>query len=64
METVYSTYDEETAKRAVAIADEFGLKQSGGSDFHGANKPYITLGMGMGSLAVPAGFLDKLKEGR
>lgn len=64
METAYSAYDAETAKRAAEMAAEFGLKQSGGSDFHGGNRPYIALGTGIGELAVPTEFLDKLKEGR
>lgn len=64
METAYSTYNEETAKRAVEIATEFGLKQSGGSDFHGKNKPDISLGVGRGNLRVPKAFLEELRKCR
>lgn len=62
METRYSTYDEETTKLAQAIAAEYGLLESGGSDFHAANKPDIALGTGKGNLAVPYEFLEKLKK--
>ena len=61
METEYSTYDEETTAKAKEIAKEFGLKESGGSDFHGGNKPHIALGIGQGNLAVPKEFLEKMR---
>jgi predicted metal-dependent phosphoesterase TrpH len=62
METLYSTYDEKTTALSRAIAHEYGLCESGGSDFHGGRKPDIALGTGKGNLAVPYEFLDKLKE--
>lgn len=62
METVYSTYDDETSRKACEIAAEFGIKQSGGSDFHGTRKPDISLGTGTGTLAVPAEFVAALAE--
>ena len=46
LEVMHSSYDEATANRAKAIADEFGLLYSGGSDFHGAVKPDVRLGVG------------------
>ena len=61
METRYSTYDQETTALAHSIAVEYGLCESGGSDFHAANKPDIALGSGKGNLAVPYEFLDKLR---
>ena len=64
METNYVTFDEETTRTAVRIAEEYHLLQSGGSDFHGANKPGISLGTGYGNLAVPLEFLKKLKSRR
>ncbi len=45
MEVQHSSYDDKTASRAKAIADEFGLLCSGGSDFHGAVKPDVKLGI-------------------
>jgi predicted metal-dependent phosphoesterase TrpH len=62
MEVLYSKYSPETTATAFAIADEFGLKYSGGSDFHGGNKPDIALGTGRGNLAVPANWLEQLKK--
>lgn len=62
MEVRYSTYDEATTAAATAMADEFGLLYSGGSDFHGKNKPDIQLGQGRGLLTVPATWAAKIRE--
>ena len=64
METMYSSYSPETEAAARRIAREFGLLESGGSDFHGDTKPHIRLGCGKGNLAVPAAFADALKNSR
>lgn len=61
METMYSTYDEETTERARRTALRFGICESGGSDFHGANKPHIALGKGQGNLCIPYEFYERLK---
>lgn len=61
METRYVTYDTSTTLLAEAIAGEFGLLPSGGSDFHGDNKPGIRMGTGKGSLRVPAEYLPRLR---
>lgn len=62
METEYSTYDRETAQLASEIAREFGIAQSGGSDFHGTNKPDIHLGIGRGNLNISDDFYRNLWE--
>ena len=62
METLYSEYDEATTELAMRIAREFGIKQSGGSDYHGARKPGIDLGTGRGDLRVPEALLEELRS--
>ncbi len=62
MEVYYSTYDEETTLAARETADHFGLLHSGGSDFHGDNKPDIQLGVGRGGLQVPARLAEEVKK--
>lgn len=62
MEVRYPKYDEKTTCLAQCIADEFGLVASGGSDFHGANKPDILLGRGKGNLRVPASVVEELRK--
>ena len=63
METLYSEFDERQTATAVKIAEEFSLKQSGGSDFHGNRKPHIALGKGKGNLFVPIEFKEELEKG-
>lgn len=62
METVYVSYDAQTVRLSQQLADEYGLKHSGGSDFHGGNKPDIQLGTGRGGLQVPMELALDLKE--
>lgn len=62
METCYAKFDRETTELARKIAGEYGLLESGGSDFHGANKPDIQIGTGRGSLFVPGEFFVALRE--
>lgn len=64
MEVCYSTYDREQTNRAMEIAQQYGLLYSGGSDFHGENKPDISIGTGRGELVVPLQFLQALKTRR
>lgn len=61
METVYTTYSEEQTAIAKAIAKEFDLLESGGSDFHGSTKPDVAFGVGYGNLKIPASFAEKIK---
>ncbi|MDE7312724.1 MAG: PHP domain-containing protein [Eubacterium sp.] len=62
LEAVYSenTADDELHMRS--LAEEFGLLISGGSDFHGKNKPDIKLGTGKGNLYIPYAFLQRFKD--
>ncbi len=62
METRYVTYDGATTAAAMEIAEEFGLLESGGSDFHAGNKPDIRLGVGKGGLQVPMALFDALQK--
>ena len=61
METRYPKFDAQTTELARQIAGEYGLLESGGSDFHGENKPDIELGTGRGDLFVPEEILTELK---
>ncbi len=62
MEVIYSENDEATTRCSRETADRFGLLYSGGSDYHGANKPYLRMGSGKGSLRIPLELLEKLRE--
>ena len=62
MECRYSLYDEEQSRYLLKLAREYGLTPTGGSDFHGSNKPRIALGTGTGSLQVPPEWLEALRS--
>ena len=62
MECYYPLYDEATTEKSLELAERFCLLPSGGSDFHGSNKPDISLGTGKGNLQIPLEWLQKLKE--
>lgn len=61
IETIYSNntgFDEGIIRRYV---NKYDLLMTGGSDFHGANKPLIELGSGRGNLVIPYEILETLK---
>ena len=48
-----------------AVAEKYGLLITGGSDFHGKNKPDISLGTGrFKNLSIPYSILEQLKAAR
>lgn len=61
-ETVYGDYgpQEEAYFRGLALRLE--MVQSGGSDYHGANKPGVVLGRGRKGIRVPEEFLEGLER--
>ncbi len=61
IETVYSTYLPADERKIRGLAAKYDLIMTGGSDFHGSNKPHIQLGSGMGKLFIPEEFLDHIK---
>ena len=64
MEVYYSKFNREQTALLEQLAEEFGLARSGGSDFHGRNKPDIRLGVGKGNLEIPLSCLEELKKRR
>ena len=64
IEAVYSTYERRDETQIKELAKKYDLLISGGSDFHGANKPDIDLGTGCGRLFVPEDLLIPIKAAR
>ena len=64
LECRYTGYDAERVAYLEALAEEYGLLKTGGSDFHGELKPDIRLGEGRGELEVPYAWLEALREHR
>ncbi|MBX7244048.1 MAG: PHP domain-containing protein [Candidatus Sumerlaeaceae bacterium] len=62
IECVYSLHTPEETAHYLDLAKKYDLVPTGGSDFHGGNKPEIEMGTGLGSLAVPLEFADDLER--
>ena len=62
IETLYVKYSPEDREFSSALCRELSLLESGGSDFHGENKPGQELGTGRGDLFVPYEFFEALLE--
>lgn len=62
IEVYYCKHGPEETQEAMALADRYGLLYSGGSDFHGTNKPGLELGTGYGHLYVPYALLAAIKR--
>lgn len=62
IECYYSTYTSEQRRAMERLAEKMHLLPSGGSDFHGSNKPHIGLGRGKGNLEIPYSIWEALKE--
>lgn len=56
-ECIYTKFSNEQSEYISNICDYKGLYKSGGSDYHGINKPGIELGVGFGNLAIPANII-------
>ncbi|MDQ6706140.1 MAG: PHP domain-containing protein [Acidobacteriota bacterium] len=62
VEVFHSDHKPADVEHYEALAKRFGLGMTGGSDFHGGNKPNIKLGRGInGNLNVPLSVLEELR---
>jgi hypothetical protein len=62
IEALYSTYSPAEERKIRTLAGETDLLLSGGSDFHGTNKPGLQFGTGYGNLCIPEDVLITLKK--
>ena len=62
VEGYYTDYTPDMEQRYRSMAKELNLVISGGTDYHGANKPHISIGTGRGNLEIPYSVLDGLRE--
>lgn len=58
VECFYSTHQREDTLHLCQVCSNFHLFPTGGSDFHGENKPNLDLGVGYGDLNVPDTLLE------
>ena len=62
IECYYTTFSKEQTNKLVKICKQRNLYKSGGSDYHGKNKPKVNVGIGMGNLLVENTIIDEWKE--
>lgn len=62
IEAIYSSNIGNDEAEVSRIARLNNLLISGGSDFHGTNKPDLSLGSGRGNLNIPYELIEKMKE--
>ncbi|MGI6203273.1 MAG: PHP domain-containing protein [Eubacteriales bacterium] len=62
IECFYTEYTEEMTREYIELAGSLGLKRSGGTDFHGNNKPHIEIGIGHGGMKIGEEVLAKMRE--
>ncbi len=58
----YTDYTPERELEYRGLAKKYGLKLSGGTDFHGVFKPHISIGRGLGELTIPYSVLEGMKN--
>lgn len=64
VEAIYPMYTPEQTAFFERMATKYNFVRTGGSDFHGENKPHIKIGTGTGKLNVPDSLLEPLLECR
>jgi hypothetical protein len=64
IEAYYSEHPPHIRAQLADIASELGLVATGGSDYHGAGKPHLQIGVGKGDLVVPDHVLEELRSRR
>ncbi len=62
IETLYSSYTAQDERDMFRLAKKYDLLPSGGSDFHGENKPGLDLGCGYGKLFVPEEMWENIRN--
>ena len=61
IEAYHSDHSEQDTELYLGLARHYGLMVTGGSDFHGAVKPGVTLGRGSGNLRIPEDLVERLR---
>ena len=59
IEAYYNTYTLVEQEYVAGLAKQWGLLKTGGTDFHGQNKPHISLFKGQGEMEVPQSILPE-----
>ncbi len=63
VECLYNAQDERYQKFIKASADKLSLAITGGSDYHGKNKPHVSIGRVYGDKKIPYEILENFRKG-
>ena len=61
IECYYTTFTEEQTNELLNICNQRNLYISGGSDYHGKNKPNVDIGTGYGNLLINDSIIEEWK---
>jgi len=64
LEAYYPEHSPTVRRQLADVAADLGLVATGGSDYHGAGKPGLSIGSGHGDLVVPDAALEELRQRR
>lgn len=62
LEAIYSSNIGNDEQKMKNLAKRYGLAISGGTDFHGTNKPLLQIGIGRGNMKIPYEILENLRN--
>jgi hypothetical protein len=62
IEVFYPLHNPQQTLQLKTFAEKHGLYITGGTDFHGEQKPDIQLGSGFGALSIPYELISKMRE--
>lgn len=62
VEGYYTEYTPKMQDKYQKTAKDLGLLICGGTDFHGAMKPHIAIGKGLGNMEIPYSILEDIKK--
>lgn len=64
LEAIYSSNTKQDEQFVRQLAHRYMLEISGGTDFHGTNKPDLQIGIGRGNMTIDYSILEALKKRR
>jgi len=63
-EAYYGEYSPTEQRHFLKLAKDLDMLASGGSDYHGGNKPGLRMGNGRGTLSIPDSILEAMENAR
>jgi len=64
IEVYHSTHSSDDINKLLSISNTYNLFPTGGSDFHGGNKPGLNIGKGYGNLQIPEYIIENILKSK